>query len=128
MHVIRCDRVKIFVEFSLKQLCCRDPVLPSLKAIHTIFLQKVHMRINSIYHMATPRVLHRHDICIKCANNGMFMYHGTCLHPNLFCSFYAIPILHFKIQLTILSLNSFFQEFRVVWSIFYLPHQCYCHE
>ena len=41
----------------------------------------------------------------------------------------SVPSLHIEsTDSMILSLNSFFQEFRVVWSIFYLPHQCYCHE
>ena len=32
----RATEVKIFVGFSLKQLCCRDPAFPPLKAIHTV--------------------------------------------------------------------------------------------
>ena len=27
----------------------------------------------------------------QCANNGMLMYHGTCLCPNLFCSLLCNP-------------------------------------
>ena len=34
----RATEVKIFVGFSLKQLCCRDPAFPPLKAIHTVVL------------------------------------------------------------------------------------------
>ena len=41
----------------------------------------------------------------------------------------TISILHFKIQLTyLLYVLSFFQEVGIVWSIFHLPHQRYCHE
>ena len=32
----RATKVKKFVGFSLKPLCCGDPALPPLKAIHTV--------------------------------------------------------------------------------------------